>query len=64
MIMRLLVAESLGQEYVLEALAALEPNPPWMGPLLKMRAETYKAAKHPLADQAQRDWELYQRHAK
>jgi hypothetical protein len=63
-LMRLFVAESLGRAYVLEALQALEPYPPWMGPLLQMRADTYKVAKHPLADQAQRDWERYQRHAK
>ena len=63
-LLRLMVAESLGQERVLEALAALEPNPPWMEELLKLRAETYAAAKHPLAEQAQRDWEYYQRHAK
>jgi predicted membrane-bound spermidine synthase len=63
-LLRLLVAESLGREYVLEALEALEPNPPWMGQLLKMRAEVYAAAKHPLAERAQRDWELYERHDK
>jgi alkylated DNA repair dioxygenase AlkB len=63
-LLRLFIAEGLGQEYVLEALKDMEPSPPWMGPLLHMRAETYKAAKHPLADQAREDWELFKRNAK
>jgi hypothetical protein len=63
-LLRLMVAENLGQEFVLEALEALEPNPPWMGELLKLRAETYAKAKHPLAAQAQRDWAYFERHNK
>jgi hypothetical protein len=61
---RLMIAEDLGQEAVLEALAALEPNPPWLGELLELRAKTYAAAQHSLAEKAQRDWEEFQRHEK
>ncbi len=61
---RLMIAEELGQEAVLEALAELEPNPPWQEELLKLRAETYAAAKHPLAEKSRRDWEDFQRDAK
>lgn len=59
---RLTIAEGLGQEAVVEALAALEPNPPWQGELLQLRAATYAIAKHPLAEKSQRDWEDFQRH--
>jgi hypothetical protein len=63
-LIRLLIAEHLGQETVLEALTELEPNPPWMIELLKLRADTYEAVKHPLAGQAARDLAKFRRQAK
>jgi spermidine synthase len=63
-LLRLLIAEKLGQAEVIEVLEELEPNPPWLEDSLQLRAETYKAAKHPLAEQAQRDWEAFQENAK
>ncbi len=62
-VLRLMVAEHDSPEALLAALADVEPYPPWTGPLLKMRAEAYWAAKHELAEQAARDWEFYQQHA-
>ena len=62
-LIRLQLAENLGAAEMLAALAAVEPDPPWIGDVLRLRAEAYKAAKHPLADEAQRDWESYQRQA-
>ncbi len=62
-LIRLQLAENLGAAEMLAALAAVEPDPPWIGDVLRLRAEAYMAAKHPLADEAQRDWESYQRQA-
>jgi hypothetical protein len=61
-VLRFLIAEHLEQEMLVEALVALEPNPPWIRDTLKLRAETYAAAKHPLARQAASDWKLFQTH--
>jgi spermidine synthase len=46
---------SCGAE-TLRAAHALEPNPPWRGPVLKLRAECYSRTNDPLAESARDDW--------
>lgn len=58
---RYLLAEHLTAEHVIKALEAMEPNVPWVGKVLKTRAQVYSAADHPLARQAERDWLAFQR---
>jgi hypothetical protein len=62
LVVRLLVAQHAGNQYVVDTLAMLEPNVPWNKEIIKLRAEAYAAAKHPLAATAQRDWLLLQQH--
>jgi predicted membrane-bound spermidine synthase len=57
-----LVAWQVGPQETTAALADLEPNVPWTGKFLQIRAESYAATQNPLARQAQRDWELFQKH--
>jgi len=59
---RLRVAEVLGPQLVVEALAELEPHVTWTAEVLEPRAKAYAAVGHPLADRAARDWEWFQRH--
>ena len=61
-VVRLMLAKGLGQESLLEALEDLEPHPPWNGELLRLRAETYTAAKHPLAGRAEQDYRYFEQH--
>lgn len=60
LMLRYLLAERLGGEYVMQALAPLEPHVPWKGWLLQTRAYVYAEHGHPLADLAQRDLEQFQ----
>jgi spermidine synthase len=61
-VVRYLLAENLGTSQAIEALAAMEPNVPWVASVLKARARFYAAAKHPLARQAEQDWLEFQRY--
>lgn len=60
-LLRLMIAEQLGDAEVVEALTDLEPHPIWTEKLLKLRAETYRRTHHPLAEQAESDWQRYLR---
>ncbi|MEX0642569.1 MAG: fused MFS/spermidine synthase [Pirellulales bacterium] len=60
-IARVLVAGQLSPQHVIDALADIEPNVVWTADILKLRAESYRAANHPLAARAQSDWERFQR---
>jgi spermidine synthase len=57
---RFVVAEQLGADAMVEALSETEPNIRWTAPVLKARAAAYLAVRHPLAKDAQRDWESFQ----
>jgi spermidine synthase/MFS family permease len=59
---RVLLAEQLGPEKMVEALAELEPDVTWTAEVLELRAKAYAAVNHPYARRAQREWEWYQRH--
>jgi hypothetical protein len=61
-IARFMVAEQLGAERVVEALAELEPHIIWTAEVLEPRAQSYTAVNHPLAGRARRDWEWFQGH--
>jgi spermidine synthase len=58
---RLRVAEVLGPQQVVDALKELEPHVTWTAEVLEPRAKAYAAVNHPLAAQAERDWEQFQR---
>jgi spermidine synthase len=58
-----MVAEYLGPEAVVEALAKFEPEVPWISRVLESRAKAYKAVNHPLAERAERDVTWYRRQA-
>ena len=58
---RLYVASQIGPERVAEVVSEVEPNPLWLAGPLHMRAKAYAEVHHPLAKQAQRDWEWFQR---
>jgi predicted membrane-bound spermidine synthase len=59
---RVLVAEHLGPEHVVEALASLEPDVIWTAEVLEPRAKAYAARNHPFARRAEREWQWFQRH--
>lgn len=59
---RVMVADEIGPESVVEALTELEPHVPWTAEILERRASAYTAVQHPLAERARRDWEWFQRH--
>jgi spermidine synthase len=59
---RVRIAEQLGPQEVVQALQDLEPHITWTAEVLEPRAKAYATLKHPLAEQAQRDWERFQRH--
>ena len=59
---RVLVAAKIGPIEVVESLAELEPNIIWTAEVLKARLDAYTATKHPLARQAERDWQWFERH--
>jgi spermidine synthase len=61
-ITRYILAEWLGPEAIVEALAPLEPNIPWKAYVLQNRLQAYRATKSPLADQAQSDLEWFREH--
>jgi hypothetical protein len=63
MITRVMVAERLGPEKVVEAVADFEPEIVWAAEVLEPRAKAYAAVNHPFAARAQREWEWYQKHA-
>jgi hypothetical protein len=56
------VADQLGPDRVVDALAEIEPNVLWFAQTLEARARSYAAVHHPLTLRAQRDWKWYQRH--
>jgi hypothetical protein len=56
-ILRVFVADQLGPEQVVAALAEYEPNPFWFEKVLEIRARAYAAVGHPQAVAAQRDLE-------
>jgi hypothetical protein len=58
---RLRIAELLGPQQVVDALKELEPHVTWTAEVLEPRAKAYAAVDHPLAAQAERDWQLFQR---
>lgn len=60
---RFMVAEQLGAEYVVAALGELEPHIVWTREVLRPRAAAYAAVNHPLAAQAEHDWQWYRRQA-
>lgn len=47
----------------LEVLSLFEPNPPWQRQFLEFRLKTYRAARHALTAQAERDLAEFLRHA-
>jgi spermidine synthase len=57
-----IVAENLGPEKVVEAMAKFEPEVPWISRVLESRAKAYKAVNHPLAGRAEGDLEWYWQH--
>jgi hypothetical protein len=59
-LVRFNVAQQLNREKMIEALAEMEPNVRWTAAVLQARAEAYRAAGHPLAAQAERDWQSFQ----
>jgi hypothetical protein len=59
---RVMVAETLGPEKVVEALAELEPDVIWTAEVLEPRAKAYAAVNHPFAERAEREWQWFQRH--
>jgi predicted membrane-bound spermidine synthase len=59
---RVLLAEQLGPEKVVEALADLEPDVTWNAEVLQPRAKAYAALNHPEAGRAEREWQWYQRY--
>jgi hypothetical protein len=59
---RFFVAEVLGPDRVVEALKEIEPYVIWTKEILEPRAKAYAAVRHPLAGQAARDWQWYQKH--
>jgi hypothetical protein len=56
-----LLARRLDDRRVVEALAAYEPNTPWVGNLLEARERAYRQTEHPLAPLAKRELELFRR---
>jgi spermidine synthase len=60
-LVRFHVAQQLGPEKMVEALAEMEPHVRWTANVLQPRAEVYAAMNHPLAARAQRDWQQFQR---
>jgi hypothetical protein len=60
---RLSIAQTLGPKYVVQALAPMEPNIPWLEDVLVSRAEAYAAEGHPLARRAEKDLVWYRDHA-
>jgi spermidine synthase len=58
---RLRIAEKLGPQQVVDALKELEPHVTWTAEVLEPRARAYAAVNHPLAAQAERDWQWFQR---
>ena len=62
LVARLKIAQGLGPKYVVEALAPMEPNIPWMEDVLAFRAEAYAAEQHPLAKRAEKDLKWYRDH--
>jgi spermidine synthase len=61
-LVRFIVAQQLDREKMIEALAEMEPNVRWTAAVLQPRAEAYRAAGHPLAVRAERDWQSFQRY--
>jgi predicted membrane-bound spermidine synthase len=59
---RILLAPQIGQAETVAALAEFEPHLPWTHEILKIRSDVYAATNHPLAAQAQRDLEFFERH--
>jgi hypothetical protein len=56
-----LIAEHLGPETVVEAMATFEPEVPWIRQLLESRAKAYNAVNHPLASRAEHELQLFRR---
>ncbi|HEY4228893.1 MAG TPA: fused MFS/spermidine synthase [Thermoanaerobaculia bacterium] len=60
-LMRLYVGHYLGTARAAEALEPLEPHFPWRRDLLEDRAKIYEEIKHPRAELARRELELFDR---
>lgn len=61
LMLRYILAESLGAKQAIEALQPLEPNVPWKGWFLENRAQIYVEERHPRAGAAQRDLDRFRR---
>lgn len=59
LLIRYIIAEKLEQKQILEALAAMEPNIPWIGWLLENRAKVYRSARHARSDQAMHELQRF-----
>jgi spermidine synthase len=62
-LVRFYVAQKLGAEKTIEALAELEPHMRWTEDVLRPRAEIYTMVNHPFAARAQREWQQFRRDA-
>lgn len=60
LVLRYILAESLGETEAIEALRPMEPNVPWKGWFLEQRAQLYARHAHPRAAAARRDWQRFQ----
>ena len=59
MLARLTIAQNRGAAAVAEALAPLEPNFPWSGDFLQLRARAYQETNDPRAETARREAEEF-----
>lgn len=59
---RIRVAQHASETVLAAAFDALEPHPEWTEEMLSARAAAYRAVGHPLAAQAEKDWQWFQRH--
>lgn len=53
------IAQDVGQAAVIEVLESQEPYVAWVEPLLRVRAEAYRKAHHPVADTAEAELNAY-----
>lgn len=63
-ILRIFVADQLGPDQAVAALAEYEPHPFWIEQVLEIRARAYAAVGHPRAVAAQRDLDRFRRNDK
>jgi spermidine synthase len=60
-VFRFFAGSEISPERAVEALADLEPDFVWIAEALELRAKSYAAVKHPMAFQAQQDWQKWMR---